>query len=101
MRPGGSQALILVVGDEEDVRNLVREILRSAGYATLAAGQREDAVRIPKERPDVDLMLTDIMMPQQDGTTLARRVARGSPDRETLRGPGTAAPGERPALRDP
>jgi two-component system cell cycle sensor histidine kinase/response regulator CckA len=100
------KALILVVDDEEDVRDLVQEILRSAGYATLPAGHGEVAVEILKERPDVDLVLTDIMMPHYDGPTLARRLARDWPDLpvlfmtgyppETLQALGMLPPGDPP-----
>ena len=69
MRPKG---LILVVDDEDDVRELVQEILHSAGYSTLPAGHGEVALEILKERPDVDLVLTDIMMPRMDGLELLR-----------------------------
>ena len=106
MRP---KALILVVDDEDDVRDLVQEILQSAGYATIPAGHGEVALRILKGRPDVDLVLTDIMMPHYDGPTLARRVARDWPGLpvlfmtgyppETLQALGMLPPGEPPIAK--
>ena len=53
---------ILVVDDEKDVRNLLKETLKSKDYEILQAGTGEDALVISRKmRPDVILM--DIMMP--------------------------------------
>jgi len=79
MRPA-DKALILVVDDEDDVRDLVREILSSADFETLGAAHGGEAIQVLRRRPDVDLVLTDVRMPHYDGPTLARRVARDWPD---------------------
>ena len=79
MRTQSGKAVILVVDDEEDVRDLVREILRSAGFETLGAPGGGPAIDILQADPAVDLVLTDVMMPDFDGPTLARRVARDWP----------------------
>jgi CheY-like chemotaxis protein len=79
VRTETGRAVVLVVDDEEDVRELVREILRSAGFDTLGANGGDQAVVILQEDRDVDLVLTDVMMPDFDGPTLARRVARDWP----------------------
>ncbi|HLY12473.1 MAG TPA: response regulator [Planctomycetota bacterium] len=106
MRPESGKALILVVDDEEDVRDLVREILRTAGFDTLPAGDGSQAVDVLRRRPDVDLVLTDVMMPHYDGPTLARRIERDWPGipvlfmtgypPETLRSLGMLPPGPAP-----
>jgi CheY-like chemotaxis protein len=106
VRSAAGKALILVVDDEEDVRELVREILRTAGYDTVPARHGEEALEVLKARPDVDLVLTDVMMPQYDGPTLKRRIARDWPGlpvlfmtgypAETLRALGMLPPGEPP-----
>lgn len=110
MRPESAKSLILVVDDEEDVRDLVLEILRSAGFQALPARHGEHALEILKERSDVDLVLTDVMMPHFDGPTLARRIARDWPELpvlfmtgyppETLRALGMLPPG-RPPIEKP
>lgn len=79
MRPRAGKALILIVDDEEDVRELVGEILRTAGYDTIPARHGEEALEILKVHPDVDLVLTDVMMPRYDGPTMARRIAQDRP----------------------
>ncbi len=66
---------ILFVEDEETVRVIVAETLRSYGYTVLEAGSGAEAVRVAGERPGaVDLLLTDVVMPGMDGRELARRL---------------------------
>ena len=106
VRSAGGKALILVVDDEEDVRALVREILRAAGYDTIPARNGEEALELLRARPEVDLVLTDVMMPGVDGPTLERRIAGDWPGlpvlfmtgypAETLRALGILPPGEPP-----
>jgi two-component system cell cycle sensor histidine kinase/response regulator CckA len=100
------KAVVLVVDDEEDVRELVREILRAAGFEALGARDGEQALRALRDDPSVDLVLTDVMMPNYDGPTLARRIAHDRPDLpvlfmtgyppETLRALGMLPPGDPP-----
>jgi len=106
VRSTEGKALILVVDDEEDVRDLVREILDSAGFDTIPAGHGQEELDILKKRPEVDLVLTDVMMPYYDGPTLARRIARDRPGLpvlfmtgyppETLKALGLLPPGDPP-----
>ena len=64
-----SAAHVLVVDDEPDIRNLLREILEDEGYAVTVAADAEHARRARREaRPDVALL--DIWMPDVDGITL-------------------------------
>ena len=57
---------ILIVDDEEDVRNLLMLIFRDAGYEVLSAQNGQEAVEMArKERPD--LIFLDILMPVMDG----------------------------------
>jgi two-component system, NtrC family, nitrogen regulation response regulator NtrX len=64
-------AHILVVDDEPDIRELVREILADEGYAVEAAESAEGArVALRRRRPD--LVLLDIWMPDTDGVSLLR-----------------------------
>lgn len=79
-RPSQPARAILVVDDEEDVRDLVREILEHAGFSPLTAADGVAALRILQELSGrVDLVLADVMMPDLDGPTLARRVAADWP----------------------
>ena len=66
-----STARILVVDDEADIRDLVREILTEEGYAVdVAANAAEARAACAREAPD--LVLLDIWMPDTDGISLLR-----------------------------
>jgi PAS domain S-box-containing protein len=71
---------ILLVEDEDPVRELVRRVLENAGYTVLAAGLPSEAERLLDETPDVDLLLTDVVMPEMSGYDLAARVGERRPE---------------------
>jgi hypothetical protein len=63
---------VLLVEDEAPVRTITRQILSTHGYAVLEAGQSEDALRLCREhKGHIDLLLTDVGLPQMDGCELA------------------------------
>jgi two-component system alkaline phosphatase synthesis response regulator PhoP len=65
--------VILVVDDEEDIRELVRYNLSKSGYTVMAAGTGEEALQIAHEvRPM--LVVLDIMLPGIDGLEVCRRL---------------------------
>lgn len=66
-----SQSLVLVVDDEPDIRDLVREILEDEGYAVVVAEDVKNAKEVLEERTP-DLVLLDIWMPDQDGVSLLK-----------------------------
>ncbi|HEY3899101.1 MAG TPA: response regulator [Chthoniobacter sp.] len=79
------QESILVVEDEQIVRNLVCEVLRSHGYRVLATGRGDEALRILQmEERDIDLLISDVVMPEMNGVELAQRVRQGSPRSRVL-----------------
>jgi DNA-binding NtrC family response regulator len=71
-----SQSRILVVDDEPDIRELVREILEDEGYGVTVAEDGESA-RAAFTRDAPDLVLLDIWMPDVDGITLLREWSSG------------------------
>jgi two-component system cell cycle sensor histidine kinase/response regulator CckA len=71
---------ILLVEDEEPVRELVRRVLQGLGYRVIAAGCPSEAERMLDETDRVDLMLTDVVMPELSGYDLALRVRERRPD---------------------
>ena len=87
VEPGVEQAgesrgseTILLVEDEGDVRELTREILEMAGYTVLEAARGAEALRLCRESNQaIDLLLTDVVMPQMSGPELAREVAELRP----------------------
>jgi PAS domain S-box-containing protein len=65
---------ILVVEDELEVRVLVRDVLRQAGYTVIDAADGEHALRLAAETVgEIHLLLTDVIMPKMNGRELATR----------------------------
>ena len=66
---------ILLVEDNEIVRDLIRQVLLLQGYKVLAAKQSSDAVGMAADHDGpVDLLLTDVVMPQMGGLELAKQI---------------------------
>ena len=77
--PGGTET-ILVVEDESEVRVLVRQILQQRGYRVIeAASPREALHLVNRAATPVDLLLTDVIMPQMTGRALADLVTADQP----------------------
>ncbi|MBS7789731.1 response regulator [Roseococcus sp. SDR] len=71
--PTGRPARILVVDDEAEIRHLVEHFLTRAGFSVVVASGGDEALRIFNEDRDFDLVLSDVMMPDNvDGLSLAR-----------------------------
>ncbi len=70
---------ILVVDDEPNVLDVLCELVRSAGYKVSGAAGSRRAVELLKKE-SVDLMITDLMMPEINGWQLLRTVKRAFPD---------------------
>lgn len=66
---------ILVVDDEADVRRFLTAVLAKAGYETVTAQDGREALEIvSREHPD--LVILDLMMPNQTGTDFYRRLTK-------------------------
>ena len=83
--PAGDE-LILVVEDDEALRELTVDALRSLGYDVLEAGDGEQAQRLLIEdvAGRIDLVLTDVGIPRMDGAALARWIAAEKPNVRVL-----------------
>lgn len=72
---------ILVVEDEESLRNATNRILATAGYAVLLAANGEEALQVSAEhRGAIHLLLTDVVMPKMNGRVLAEQLLRSRPE---------------------
>ena len=76
---------VLVVEDDETVRELVCAVLAERGYEVLCAPHGSEALRLAEEYPGkIDLMLSDIIMPQMHGPQLARELQSIRPNTKVL-----------------
>jgi PAS domain S-box-containing protein len=75
---------ILVVEDDESVRDLVCRMLSGAGYEVLVARSGHEAVVLAKEAKAIHLLLTDVIMPEMSGRVVAERVAAFHPGVKVL-----------------
>ncbi len=94
--PGATYS-ILVVEDEDDVREVVSVSLRDQGFEVLSVPNAEVALQILMERIKFDLLFTDIVMPGEiDGFELADRAKRLLPELKVLYATGFAHVSRRP-----
>jgi PAS domain S-box-containing protein len=81
---GGSET-ILLVEDEESVRQLIRETLVSRGYQVLEAGNGQDALALAASRSDtIHLVITDVVMPGLSGHELVHQLLIARPSTKVL-----------------
>jgi CheY-like chemotaxis protein len=82
--PGGSETLLLVE-DEAAVRSSARRLLEGHGYTVIEARHGADALRILEEgHRRIDLVLTDLVMPEMGGRELVERVRARHPAMKVL-----------------
>jgi len=74
---------ILVVDDEVSVRTSLEKVLSKEGYITKTAGSGNDAIKILSKVP-VDIVLSDLKMPDGDGLDLLRAVKKITPNTEVI-----------------
>ncbi|MGZ4201222.1 MAG: PAS domain S-box protein [Thermoleophilaceae bacterium] len=73
--PRGQGETILLVQDEDAVRESTRRILADSGYQVVVATNGIQALEIWEERTSIDLVLTDVVMPRMSGEELAGELA--------------------------
>jgi DNA-binding response OmpR family regulator len=67
---------ILLVEDDDALREMIREILEMEGYMVLVAGNGREALAMCEEHPgQIDLLITDVVMPELSGRELAERLS--------------------------
>lgn len=77
--------VVLLVEDEAAVRALARRILEGRGYGVLEARDGVEALEVAANHgDDIDLLLTDVVMPRLGGRDLARRLAERRPEMRAL-----------------
>jgi CheY-like chemotaxis protein len=87
----GNGERVLVVDDEEFILETTREALRDAGYRVLTAAGAEEALRMVDEgEPGVDIVVTDLRMPDMDGFSLIRTLRAQYPNLPIVAASGVA-----------
>ena len=76
-------AHILIIDDDKHIRDLLRKVLEGAGYNVADAPNGRIAMRMWREDP-ADLIITDILMPEQDGLEFIRELRRDVPDAKII-----------------
>ena len=70
-------ATILIVEDEQDIRELLAYNLEKEGYATVQAADGKEGLELARSRKP-DLILLDLMLPKMDGLAVCRELERDS-----------------------
>ena len=78
LSPAAAIQRILVVDDEPGIRSWLGEVLESAGYRILTAADGHEARDLAKENP-VDLVITDLVMPREEGIEMIRALRKQCP----------------------
>jgi DNA-binding response OmpR family regulator len=84
-RPQRGTETILLAEDQELVRGLTARLLKSAGYAVLAAADGEEALHLFRENADtIDLLVLDAVMPKLTGRQVCRAVRELRPEAKVI-----------------
>jgi len=75
---------VLIVDDEGSVRQFVDRALREAGYTTTVVSDGPEAIKGAATLDPLDILVTDLMMPEMTGDELARRLRQSRQDLKVL-----------------
>jgi signal transduction histidine kinase/ActR/RegA family two-component response regulator len=83
--PRGGRETVLVVDDETEVQALLQTALASWGYRVLGVTSPSEAIRLAEHHPvPIDLLVTDMVMPEMNGAVLSERLVAMHPAMATL-----------------
>jgi two-component system cell cycle sensor histidine kinase/response regulator CckA len=93
---------VLVVDDQDIVRDVIRLTLEGAGYTVLEAASPLEAIALARGDTSIDLLVTDVVMPEMDAFELAQRISSEVPGVRILYTSGyTDAGAEGPFIQKP
>ena len=99
--PHGTGQCILVVDDEKAIVEITSLTLSAYNYKVLIAGNGNEAVEIfTKQHADIDLVLTDMMMPAMDGATMINAFLKIKPDQKIIAISGLINPAKDNELKE-
>jgi len=68
------QRKVLIVDDEPDIREILELLLNSDGYEVFSSADGENAIKLLRENPSIDLIILDVMMPHEDGISVLKKI---------------------------
>jgi two-component system, cell cycle sensor histidine kinase and response regulator CckA len=90
------------VDDQDVVRDVIRISLENAGYTVLETASPHAAIELARDATEIDLLVTDVVMPEMDAFELAERIAFEMPGIRVLYTSGyTDAGAEGPFIKKP
>ncbi len=96
----GNGEMVLVVDDEEFILETTRDTLESLGYRVLTACNGIDALRVFEQHEDeIDIVVTDLMMPEMDGIATIRALRNKKPNLPIIAASGLTGNKARDAVR--
>ncbi len=82
---GQNKVVVLLVEDEPDILSICKLMLENGGYRVLDATSPSEAIRIAEEhKGEIQLLVTDVVLPEMNGCDLSKRVQITSPNLKTL-----------------
>ncbi len=83
--PASCNETIMIIEDEAAILKLTRSMLESLGYAVLTANSPSEALRVAEMHTDgINLVITDVIMPEMNGRQVAEKLRALNPDIKTL-----------------
>lgn len=71
---------VLIAEDEPSIRSMLQQFLKMWGYRTLVASDGKQALEVAQQHPgDIDLLLSDVTMPEMGGQELAEKLTKKRP----------------------
>jgi len=71
---------VLIIDDNASIRDMLRNRFEAWNMTACEAGSCKQALEILSDKPDLDLIITDLQMPEMDGITLAQSIKKSYPD---------------------
>ena len=82
--PGAGTQTVLLVEDEDGLRELTKRLLLRQGYTVLVAGDADEAIRLFDGHLSIDVVLTDVVMPGASGPELVRQLVARRPSLKVI-----------------
>jgi CheY-like chemotaxis protein len=78
-QPHAGTQTVLVVEDQDGLREVAKRLLQRQGYTVLVAADSPEALRLFDQNPSIDVLLTDVVMPGASGPDLTRQLVERRP----------------------